>query len=464
MKARDKTRIWLAVVYAGLGLIALGVAAVTHQFPDLIIWLPFALVVVFLEWRSFEINDHLIGSPSVMAILAAIVAFGPDSAALGVAVIGLISPFRPVDFKQRRIIVPLVNLGQLVTTAVAAALVVKPFLAHGQVWTISAFPLAVTGAALGSLVYVAVNLGLVNLAVRVLYQQNTIRPWSRMGSMVPSSVMLGFMGGLVGATYHVEPNVLPLVFGLLLVGYIGVASYSQLREAHEGTLRGFIKALEAKDLYTRGHTERVAYFAQLIGEELRYRGTALERLRWAALIHDVGKLAVPGELIRKRGRLNEQEYNEVQRHAHVVEDILAEVEFLRPMVEIASGHHSRYDGTGYGGSGHTEGEVPSQEACILAVADSFDAMTSTRSYRMALTQEYAFEELRHHCGTQFDPVVVEALISALTRTGERYGSPSMDSEVLARMIAEDKVGIEAHGPHEPHLPHDQHQSELSSDG
>ncbi len=447
MKAQTRARVLLAALYTGVGLGVLLIAALTHSFPPLMPWLPFALVVVFLEWRSFEINDHLISSPSVMAILAAAVAFGPETAALGVGVIALLAPFRPVDFRERRVVVPLVNLGQLVTSAVVAAFVLEPFLPANNEWsnwTVGDFGLAASGAALASLVYNAVNLGSVNLAVRVIYQQRNIRPWSRMGSMVPSSILLGFMGGLVGATYHVEPNVLPLVFGLLVVGYVGIGSYSKLRDAHEGTLRGFIKALEAKDLYTRGHTERVAYFAQLIGEELSYRGTALERLRWAALIHDVGKLAVPGELIRKRGRLDDGEYEELQRHAHMVEDILAEVEFLRPMVQIASGHHSRYDGTGYGGTGHTAGEPPSPEACILAVADSFDAMTSTRSYRMALTQEYALQELRSHAGTQFDPEVVDALVRGLARTGERYGSPSMDSDVLARMVAEGRAGIEAH--------------------
>ena len=199
---------------------------------------------------------------------------------------------------------------------------------------------------------------------------------------------------------------------------------------------GFVKALEAKDLYTRGHTERVAYFAQLIGQELRFSGTQLERLRWAALIHDVGKLAVPAELIRKKGRLTDDEYAEMKGHAHLVEEILAEVDFLEPMVEIASGHHSNYDGTGYGGSGHREGQQPSLESSILAAADAFDAMTSTRSYRMALTQAFALAELRTNAGAQFDPFVIDALEAALNRVGETYGSRFIDNEELARRLAE----------------------------
>src|SRR5690606_25837762 len=99
-----------------------------------------------------------------------------------------------------------------------------------------------------------------------------------------------------------------LLLVVYLIAHFSLSSYSQLRQAHQAALRGFVKALEARDLYTRGHTERVAYFSQLIGEELRFTGTQLERLRWACLIHDLGKLAIPGELIAKRGRLTPEEF------------------------------------------------------------------------------------------------------------------------------------------------------------
>jgi len=254
---------------------------------------------------------------------------------------------------------------------------------------------------------------------------------------------MGFVGGLLGATITRTEVVLPLVFVVFIIGYHAFASFGQLREAHAATLRGFVKALEAKDLYTRGHTERVAEFSVLCGKQMGFRGTRLERLEWAALIHDVGKLAVPRDLIRKRGRLTADEYGELQRHAHMVEEILAEVEFLKPMVEIATAHHSNYDGTGYGGVGHADGEEPSLEASILAVADAFDAMTSTRSYRMALSQSYAFSELRRNAGKQFNPEVVESFIAAMEGTNRRYGSPFLHDPVEARRLAEGRV--ETHG-------------------
>ncbi len=284
------------------------------------------------------------------------------------------------------------------------------------------------------------NLSLVSFIVRRVYG-GSMNAWSHIPSLLLPVIGSGFLGGLLGATYLlVGPASLPLIAIVFFTGYMAFESYAGLREAQLSTLAGFIKALEAKDLYTRGHTERVAYFSNMIGQHLGFNGTQLERLRWAALIHDVGKLAVPREVIRKKSRLTDNEYEEMQGHVHHVEDLLSEVEFLRPMVKIASNHHAHFDGNGYHGSIDDSGETPSLEARILAVADSFDAMTSTRSYRVALSQEYAFAELRRFAGTQFDPEVVEAFVEVLSASGEQYGSPVEISEDEARRRAEHGFG------------------------
>jgi hypothetical protein len=162
--------------------------------------------------------------------------------------------------------------------------------ARSFVWIVAAGLLA-------SLVYATINLQLVHWAVRIVYGTRDFVPWSRMSVFVASHLTMGLVGSLLGATISLveDAAVLPLILAVYLIGHLSLSSHSQLREAHEATLRGFVKALEAKDLYTRGHTERVAYFAQLTGRELSFSGTQLERLRWAALIHDVGKLAVPDQ-------------------------------------------------------------------------------------------------------------------------------------------------------------------------
>jgi HD-GYP domain-containing protein (c-di-GMP phosphodiesterase class II) len=207
--------------------------------------------------------------------------------------------------------------------------------------------------------------------------------------------------------------VIALILVVYLIAHMSLSSYSQLREAHQAALRGFVKALEARDLYTRGHTERVAYFSQLIGEELRFTGTQLERLRWACLIHDLGKLAIPADLVAKRGRVTADEMSQMREAAAKVQHILAQVDFLRPMVSISSVHYIDLE--------KFDPEAWSLEASIVATADAFDALTSTRRDRMAMTQPEAFVELRADESGRFFPEVIDALEKGLERTGEVYG-------------------------------------------
>jgi hypothetical protein len=394
---------------------------------------------VVLEFKAVEVNDRLLQSSGVMVALTAGVVFALEghSAALGMATIAALGPLVPADLRERRWFQPMANFGQMVLTAGVSGTVLDVMLRDVGFATPSDLTAIVLAGTIASLAYTLLNWQLVAFAVRLVYRSRDLMPWSQLPMLVASLLIMGVVGGLLGATMVLaQAAVTPLILVVYLMGYMSLSSFSQLREAHEATLRGFVKALEAKDLYTRGHTERVAYFSQLIGRQLHFSGTQLERLRWAALIHDVGKLAVPAELLRKKGRLSSNEYTEMQSHAHLVEEILAEVEFLQPMVEIASGHHSNFDGTGYGGSGHRHGERPSLESSILAVADAFDAMTSTRSYRMALTQAFALDELRRNAGAQFDPLVIDALEQALRLAGETYGSTNIDNEELARRLAE----------------------------
>jgi HD-GYP domain-containing protein (c-di-GMP phosphodiesterase class II) len=431
-----RSRLVIAGLYGASAALLLALLAMRTTFPLRWEWLFFGIAFGAFQSLAVEVNDRLRASPTVMIVMTAAVVFGRESAAIGAATIVIFGAVTPIDIRERRWFQPISNAGQFVLSAAAGGAVIALALPADEFTTGDIGRVAI-GSALAALVYGAANLSLVTLAVRTVFRRRNLKPWARMRSLVPSMALMGLLGGLLGATYSlVGPVILPLISGVFLVGHLGMRAVSQIRVAHESTLSGFIKALEAKDLYTRGHTERVAYFSQITAEEMGFRGDALERVRIAALIHDIGKLAVPRSLIRKKGPLSEEEYAHMQQHAHLVEDILHEVEFLAPMVEIASGHHSRFDGGGYGGSGHRSGEPPALESRILAVADAFDAMTSTRSYRLALTQEYAIAELRRGAGTQFDPDCVEAFIRALAATGERYGSPSLEDEEEARRRAE----------------------------
>jgi len=431
-----RVRIRLAVGFALAGIALLVWLLLPGELPDPP-WLlvVFALVGIYFDWSAVEVNDHLVISTTSLVLITAAVVFAGSEPILAVALIAAVSPFQPADFTQRRWFEPAVNFGQLVIAATLAASVFV-VLAPNEAHSAGNLPGYVVAAVAASAVHGIVNYTLVQFIFRSVFGAREIRPWSNMLNILAPYLGTGVLGALLGSAYHLIGAItLPLIFVVFFVSQMTFVSYARLREAQDSTLRGFVKALEAKDLYTRGHTERVAYFSELIGTNMGFSGTRLERLRWAALIHDVGKLAVPRDLIRKRARLSGDEYEQMQEHVHLVEDLLAEVHFLQPMVEIAAHHHAHFDGNGYHG-GHEHPGTPSLEARILAVADSFDAMTSTRSYRVALSQEYAFAELRRHAGTQFDPDVVEALIDIIQSRGERYGSPDVDDEEEARRRAE----------------------------
>lgn len=435
-------RLKIAVPYFGLGLSTLVAVVAMSNPPDWAIWLLFTALFVVLEWFSVEVNDRLFHSSSIMVVMTAGVIFAvqPDSSAIfAMALMTAVGGMVPDDIRQKRWFQPMANFGQFVLSAAAAGLVLDLLLGQIEAPTTAVLGLVAGASAIASLVYTTVQTLAVRRAVQVVYPYDRLQPWSHLGTLFLGQFTMGLLGGLIGGAYLIadRPAILVFIIGVYGIGHMSLYAFSQLRVSHISAIAGFVKTLEAKDMYTRGHTERVAQFAEMIGAEYGFNGTQIEQLKWAALIHDLGKLAVPTELIRKRGRLEDDEYAQMQQHAHLVEEILAEVDFLQPMVEIASGHHSHYDGNGYGGRGHTEGETPSLESCIVSVADAFDAMTSARSYRMALSQGYALNELRKHSGAQFHPDVVDMFERALLKTGRRWGAPHVNDEEMARRLAEE---------------------------
>jgi putative nucleotidyltransferase with HDIG domain len=434
-------RLQIAVPYSLVGFCALAISYFVADPPSWGYWLPFAALFVLLEFFAVEVNDRMLQSASVMVAMTAgvILAMQPISDAMfGIALMCGLAVFTPTDFKEKRWFQPMANFGQFVLAGAVAGFVLDFYLEGVPVAT-GSLPRVLVVSAVAAFAYTTVQTVLVRYAVRTVFGRDNLEPWSQMPILFTGQVAMGLLGGLIGAAFLIAAREAIIVFivGVYAIGHMSLYAFAQLRESHIGSIRGFVKTLEAKDMYTRGHTERVAVFAQMIGEELGFTGTQLETVRWSALIHDLGKLAVPTELIRKRGRLDDEEYAEMKSHAHLVEEILAEVDFLQPMVEIASGHHSNFDGTGYGGRGHSDGYPPSLEACIVAVADSFDAMTSARPYRMALSQQYALAELRRNAGGQFHPEVVDSFQRALDKSGQRWGAPHVNDEEMARRLAEE---------------------------
>lgn len=191
------------------------------------------------------------------------------------------------------------------------------------------------------------------------------------------------------------------------------AAEADAEATYLGAVRALAAALDARDPYTAGHSERVSRFAVAIGEELKLDAEQLETLRLGALLHDIGKIGVPDEVLQKPGALSAAEFESIKTHPVAGARILRSIPFLAPHIPIVELHHERPDGLGYPYGLRGE-EIP-LAARIVHVADAFDAMTSARAYRSGRIPVEAIAELRKCSGTDFDGPSVEALIAALPR-------------------------------------------------
>lgn len=185
----------------------------------------------------------------------------------------------------------------------------------------------------------------------------------------------------------------------------------QLERAYLEMAKTLALTLEARDPYTRGHSERVAQFARQIAFQMNLSQEEREAIDIAAGFHDIGKLAISNEILLKPDVLTPSERAEIQRHLTKAVEMLRFLDFLKDVLPNIEYHHERYDGKGYP-SGLKGGQIP-LGARILAVADAYDALTSERPYRPALSNGRAMETLKQGAGTQWDPIVVEAFLSAL---------------------------------------------------
>ncbi len=186
---------------------------------------------------------------------------------------------------------------------------------------------------------------------------------------------------------------------------------AEVREANFDSIKALAEALETKDAYTRGHSDRAVMHALAVGNKLGLSEEALEHLKYAAIFHDIGKIGIPDSILNKPGKLTTEEYEVMKTHPQRGADILTEIRFLAPVVPMVLHHQERYDGKGYP-KGLAGKDIPIQSR-IVAVLDAFDAMTSNRIYRTAPGKAFAVEELTRCSGTQFDSNVVRAFLEVL---------------------------------------------------
>ena len=192
----------------------------------------------------------------------------------------------------------------------------------------------------------------------------------------------------------------------------------ELKEKNEEIEKAYLESIEtlrytveAKDSYTRGHSDRVSAFSVLIGKHLGLSEDDLRILRIGGLFHDIGKIGVPDSVLLKEGKLTDDEYSEIKNHPSIGKQILSNATIFKDMIPIVYHHHEKYDGTGYP-EGLKGDQIP-YLARITAVADTFDAMTSNRSYRKALPLDIVRNEIEKCSGKQFDPDIAKVFLDIL---------------------------------------------------
>ncbi len=206
------------------------------------------------------------------------------------------------------------------------------------------------------------------------------------------------------------------------------------KEFCEMAVRAILHALDCKDHYTYGHSMRVTYYSLVLGREMGLAEEELYDLEMAALFHDIGKIGVPDAILLKPSRLDEEEFQIMKSHPSKSAEILEGFKPFEMVAKYAKHHHERYDGRGYPDALKGD-EIPLFSRIIL-IADTFDAMTSTRPYRKGLAYEIAFKELQEFSGSQFDPSLVEHFCKAMTRE-EKKGENTFKLTIIDGEFAKD---------------------------
>lgn len=275
----------------------------------------------------------------------------------------------------------------------------------------------IAAAMLASLAYYVVNFLLVGGVVSMTTGVTLRGVWA--GSVSPivvAYVGYGLLGLLMAELYQEIGTIAAVLFlAPLLVARTAFANYAELRRTYDSTVRALVQAVETKDYYTRGHSERVSRVTELIARESGMREDRVQVIRIAGMLHDVGKLGVPTKILQKQGKLNQLEFEAIKLHPLRGYEMLCEIDFLQEALTGVYHHHERLDGRGYP-MGLQDDEIP-EFARIIMVADAFDSMTSTRSYRLAKTVDEAIAELRRCESVQFDPQVVDWLVAAVEKHG-----------------------------------------------
>lgn len=429
------------VALAAIALFAVAWRAVPVTLTPILVFL---MVAVFLS-ENFALDVPGVGSTSLSypLTIAGVILLGPAAG----GAIALCSGVNVRDLRMRRPF-PVVafNIGQLVVSAVLAGLAYVAL--GGRLLAVGSsaspllstdFPFVLLPIAVCTVVSFLANDIQVGIALRLKLGVGLIELWTtRLMWMAPTQIALAAVGVTIAQVLAVQYLAFLLfVFPLLLARQV-YQNYVQLKSALADTIQSLINVLEAKDPYTRGHSQRVAEYARMLGEAMQLDPREATQLEYAAILHDIGKLTLPRAILLKPGKLDADEREMINQHPATGASMIERIPHLKGLSAIIAGHHERFDGAGYP-VGTMGVDIP-RLARMLAVVDSFDAMTTARPYRPPLTLEEALVEIRGCSGTQFDPEVVDVFCSMGVRLIDHAEERSSSSTAIVTPVT---VGAES---------------------
>jgi putative nucleotidyltransferase with HDIG domain len=271
------------------------------------------------------------------------------------------------------------------------------------------------------LVYALINETVISLLMAIVDGEKSVGNWLNNILWAARDCIFVAPIGVLMAIAYMKYSMLGifLFMGPLLLARYSYKLYIDMRRVYIDTVRSFSQAIEIKDPYTQGHSLRVGEYAVALGKRVKLSNKKLENLKMAAILHDIGKIGIEESILNKPGKLTEEEFDKIKKHPENGFKILQDIEFLKDVSKIILDHHEKVDGTGYP-SGKKQEEV-STEAAILGIADVYDALTSDRPYRKAMTVNQAFEIIEEGKGKHFKAQLADEFMNMIKEQGsERH--------------------------------------------
>ena len=408
-----KLKIYVGVITASTIALFIYLAPSLPSFSN--IWLAFIFFLIISTFAEFIPVDLPIGAAMSIGFpidFMLILVYGPALAMLITTFSALISETIERKISWYKIIF---NAAQCALSAGIAGLVYQYI---GGIIGFQNFLKFVFPATLCALTYCFTNLLLVTVVISLAQGNRIVAVWRiNYKENLPTYLAEAPLGFLMAIIY-VEVGILGILlfFLPLLLARRSFELYTKMRKVYLDTIRALAAAIDAKDPYTKGHSERVAETSIALAQELNLSGRDIENIEYTALLHDIGKIGIKDKILSKKSSLTDQEFDKIKEHTVMGAKIIEPVDFLKSSYKAIYHHHEKYDGKGYPDGIKSE-DIPIL-ARIIAVADAYDAMGSDRPYRKKLNKDKILKELKDQSGKQFDPKVVKALISVLDKERE----------------------------------------------